>query len=211
LPFYDEASYVFCGRDPRDAYLSMMDHLSNLSEESRIGAMQRAGLPTDTAFPEAESLFPVWLTTGAQPWMADGMLVGSILSLAESWWRFRHLPNIFFTHYADLTADLEGEMRRLARFLGIEVDEERWPALVGAAKFAAMKERAKELAPGAHLGEWRSADEFFHTARMGQWKEGLSAENQALYQQRYGERCDPDLKAWLEAGHASGVDPKGPM
>jgi len=33
----------------------------------------------------------------------------------------RHLPNILFVHYNDLKADLEGEMRRIARFLEIEV------------------------------------------------------------------------------------------
>ena len=33
LPYFEDVSYVFCGRDPRDAFLSMMDHFDNLSAE----------------------------------------------------------------------------------------------------------------------------------------------------------------------------------
>jgi len=49
---------------------------------------------------------------------------------AQSFWNFRHLPNIHCVHYADLKADREGEMRRIARFLDIDVPESTWPALV---------------------------------------------------------------------------------
>jgi aryl sulfotransferase len=41
----------------------------------------------------------------------------------QSWWDFLHLPNILFVHYADLLADLEGEIRRVAQFLEIEVPD----------------------------------------------------------------------------------------
>src|SRR5436305_10851369 len=58
IPFFEEVSYVFCGRDPRDAYLSMMDHLANVSEKSHVAAMQRIGIPPDTPMPETNSFFP---------------------------------------------------------------------------------------------------------------------------------------------------------
>jgi hypothetical protein len=118
------------------------------------------------------------------------------------------LPNFHFTHYADLTADLDGEMRRLSAFLGVPVDEDVWPKLVAAASFSAMKAHADEAAPGAHLGEWRSNDAFFRRARMGEWPSVLSAESQALYDKLYGARLDPALKLWLEGGRAAAGDPK---
>ena len=37
-------------------------------------------------------------------------------------------------HYADLLTDLEGEMRRLAARLDLEVPEDVWPSLVDAAR-----------------------------------------------------------------------------
>ena len=110
-------------------------------------------------------------------------------------------------HYADLMSDLGGEMRRLSAFLGIPVDETVWPRLVEAATFGAMKAHADEAAPGAHLGEWRSNDDFFRRARMGEWRSVLSAANLALYDKVYGQRLEPALKRWLEIGRAAG-DPK---
>jgi hypothetical protein len=99
-------------------------------------------------------------------------------------------------------------MRRLARFLGVPVDERVWPDLVRAASFQSMRERADELAPGAHFNEWRSNTEFFKSGRRGAWREVLSPESLALYEQVATERLGPRLKAWLESGRASGGDPK---
>ena len=208
LPYWDEVTYVFCGRDPRDAQLSMMDHLANVSPETLEDARRRGNLPEDFTFPtDPNQMFPVWLTVGAQPWMWDGFPANSVMYLSNTFWQYRHLPNIVFLHYADLTADLDGEMRRLSAALGIAVDEDKWPALVAAARFGAMKEHASDNAPGAHLGEWASDSAFFRKARKDEWRSVLSAENQALYEARTGELLEPALKAWLEGGRGA-VDPK---
>ena len=44
-------------------------------------------------------------------------------------------PNVVLTHYQELSADLAGEMRRVAARLGITVPADRWPALIEAATF----------------------------------------------------------------------------
>lgn len=203
LPYYAQVSYVFCGRDPRDVFLSGLDHMANGSDRTVADALERAGLPEGLALPEdPNAYFPIWLTTGAMTGMDDGFPIGSVMSLTKTFWRFRHLPNLHFLHYADLSADLDGELRRLARFLGVPVDERRWPEFLAAASFESMRERADELAPGAHFNEWRSNDDFFRRARRGAWRDVLSAENQALYEQIALERLGPELKAWLERGRA---------
>jgi aryl sulfotransferase len=132
--------------------------------------------------------------------MEDGFVWGSVGYYVTSFWPHRGLPNVHFMHYADLTADLDGEMRRLSDFLGVPVDETTWPSLVAAATFAAMKDGADGAAPGAHLGEWRDNADFFKRARMGEWREALNAENRALYEKLSAERLPVDLKAWLEGG-----------
>ena len=48
-------------------------------------------------------------------------------------------PNVLFVHFNDLKTDLSGEMRRIANFLGISVNEDIWPELVAAAGFTAMR------------------------------------------------------------------------
>jgi hypothetical protein len=91
-------------------------------------------------------------------------------------------------------------MRRLSAFLEIPVDDEKWPKLVRAATFESMKERADDVAPGAHHGEWKKPSDFFRMARMGQWQDVLTPENQELYEQVTRERIEPELKTWLECG-----------
>lgn len=208
LPYWEDVTYVFCGRDPRDAFLSMMDHMQNLSEQTIRDARRRGNLPEDFSFPtDPNAMMPVWITTGPQPWMWDGFPMNSVLYLTDTYWRFRQLPNIVFLHYADLTANLESEMRRLARTLDIAIEEDKWPSLVAAARFETMKAHANETAPGAHLGEWTKDSDFFRKARRGEWRSVLSPENLALYEKVASERLEPGLKAWLEGGRAA-FDPK---
>jgi aryl sulfotransferase len=201
LPYFEEVSYVFCGRDPRDVFLSMCDHMRNLSQATMADIARRAGLAEPPPLPEnPNELFPLWLTLGEQPWQRDGFPFGSVLDLTLTYWEYRRLPNLIFLHYADLTTHLDEEMRRLSAFLQIPVDEEKWPTLIRAATFESMKGNAGHVAPGAHLGEWKNPSDFFRMARMGQWREVLTSENQGLYERISRERLDPELKTWLEKG-----------
>ena len=211
LPYFEDVSYVFCGRDPRDAFLSMLDHFDNLSAETLADATRRLGLSEGATLPfptEANALFPIWQTVGDQPWTEDGVPFGSMTHFAKTYWAWRRLPNLYFLHYADLTGDLDGEMRRLADFLGVAIDDAIWPKLVTAATFAAMKQSADASAPGAHLGEWKSNDDFFRRGRLDEWRERLTADNQSLYERLSTERLEPELKRWIEGGRAAAGDPK---
>ena len=209
LPYYDDASYVFCGRDPRDAFLSAVDHFANLSEASLADARKRGGLPDDFQLPtDPNVLFQMWLTMPTLEWVPDGFPMGSVFYYASSFWPYRKLPNILFLHYDDLSDGLEQEMRRLSAFMGIPIDEKIFPSLVNAATFDAMKHDGTANAPGAHLDEWRDANAFFKSARRGEWKTVLSADNLALYDRIAGERLDPTLRRWLEGGRAVTGDPR---
>ena len=204
LPYYTEVSYVFCGRDPRDAFLSFVDHMGNVSPHAMADINRRMGFPEDNQMAaEANELFPLWASTGVQPWAYDGAPFGlPMLYMMETYWRYRNLPNLVLLHYADLIRDLDGKMRRLADFLEITIDEAQWPALVKAASFNGMKDNAQETAPDADLGEWSNSADFFHSARMGAWKTELSTENKSLYETINSNRLDPDMKVWAEQGHS---------
>ena len=210
LPYFDDVSYVVCCRDPRDAFLSMLDHFANLSEESLADGARRRGESPEAGLPfsmEPNALFPIWQTVPDKPWTEDGVPFGSMTHFSTTWWVHRQRENICFVHYADLSADLDGEMRRVSEFLGIPVNEERWPELVRAASFAAMRDNADTAAPGAHLGEWKDNGAFFKRARMGEWRDVLSQENQGLYESLSLERLPPTLKAWIESGRRAAGDP----
>lgn len=193
LPWFPEVRYVFCGRDPRDAFLSMLDHVRNSRESALSGVPQGARL-------DPNALFRRWATEGQFPWMYDGAPFQSVVWFTQSWWARRDLPNVYFTHYRDLSLDLDGEFRRLAAFLGRDVDAARWPAFLASAAFDQMKAAADDHAPGAHRGNWISNADFFREGRLDAWRTVLNAENQALYEAINTPRLDPALKAWMEGG-----------
>ena len=209
LPFFDNVDYVFCGRDVRDAFLSMIDNMTNTSASTLEEVRIRIGVPGDFAFPtDPNAFFPVWMTQPVHGWQEDGFPTGSVFAAARVFWRFRHLPNVHFTHYRDLSRDLGSEMRRLATALGIEVAESAWPDLLAGASFGAMSAQADDTAPGAHLGEWTSNRAFFAKARLDAWRDVLTEANQALYADLAPTRVASPLQAWLEGGGALAGDPK---
>jgi len=209
LPYFDEVDYVSCGRDVRDAFLSMMEAMTNTSAATMEEVRQRIGVPGDFAFPsDPNAFFPVWMTQPMHGWEEDGFPTGSVFAAARVFWRFRHLPNVHFTHYRDLSHDLTGEVRRLATGLGIEVATSAWPSLLEAAGFGPMAAKADDNAPGAHLGEWASNRAFFAKARLDAWREVLCDANKGLYADLAPTRAGPSLRAWLEGGRALAGDPK---
>ena len=203
IPYFENVSYVYCGRDPRDVFMSMLHHQSNIDMERIMGILVSRGV-TVTPPPElpedVNERFVFWLTHGVFPWEQDGAPYWSTLHHIESFWRYRHLPNIYFHHFADLKRDLEGQMRRLAAFLEIEVPEDKWPELVGAATFGHMKANADRVAPEADHRIWKSTEGFFNRGENDQWREALSKESQELYQKLTRERYDRDMLEWMERG-----------
>src|SRR5262249_37717555 len=127
-----------------------------------------------------------------------------------SFWQHRRLPNVLAVHFNDLLADLAGQMRRVARFVGIDVAEEGWPALVAAARFDAMREEAiREEAEGDRANQdlKGGASPVFVKAPTGRWGECLGGAGLPLYEQA-AARLDLGLRSWLEGGRLVAGDPQ---
>lgn len=206
LPWYEEASYLVCGRDPRDIFISMQHHRANQLRERMADLLQQhgEGLPPPPDIPaDPDAAFRLWLSRGSFPWEEDGYPYWSVFHHVETFWAWRHLPNIHFLHYADLSADLSGEMRRIARLLGEEIAGDAWPGLVKAATFGEMKRHADRLAPDTDLRIWRDNAGFFHAGTSGQWRSALSVDSQAAYAEFSARRAPAEMVRWLEQGAAA--------
>lgn len=211
LPYHGEVAYLYCGRDPRDVFMSMQNHMANVDPASVAAALNAQGVDVTAPRPlpdDIDARFEIWLTRGIFPWERDGAPYWSHMRHAQTFWRHRGLPNLHFLHYDDLTVDLAGEMRRVARALGIAVDEARWPALVEAAGFAAMKANAARAAPDADLNFWKDNARFFHRGESGQWRGVLSDASLQLYSDVVLARYDRTMIDWLERGSRAAGDPK---
>jgi aryl sulfotransferase len=192
LKFREDALYVTCGRDPRDAFLSGLDHSANSA------LPERREPPSDR-----DRAFAFVLRATSQD-SAPGLL-----DYVAGFWNYRRLPNLLFLHYNDMTDDLEGEMTRLANFLRIARSPDEIRALGGRARFDEMRSRADDLAPGSKvLGRWKSNTDFFRKGRRGEWREVYSPETQALYVAVTRARYDHIMLDWLENGRTATGDPR---
>jgi len=196
IPLDPRVTYVVVARDPLDMAVSLYHQIGNLDHE-RI--RQLTGQPAPTTAPGPRPGLRTWLRSWIDrevaPADALDSLPGVFWHLGDAWAR-RAQPNILLVHYADLEADLAGEMRRIARRLGIEVPTRRWPPLVEAATFARMRARADWLAPDPS-GILRDRTAFFRRGRSGAGRELLTADELARYRARAARLAPPDLLAWL--------------
>ncbi len=203
VPYFDNATYLFVARDPRDAFFSMGNHQKNMNPEvmgKMMGGSQKRGLPLPKRSGDVLSRFRDWISASGMP--EEGRpLEMNPLHHAQTFWEFRHLPNIHLLHYSDMKADLDGQMRRISGLLGIPINEAIWPELVDAASFENMKENAETLAPtSGHANQWLDKARFFNKGSHGQWRGVLGEAELALYRQVMNGRLEPELAHWLENG-----------
>jgi aryl sulfotransferase len=211
LPYRDSTKYIYVGRDTRDVFMSMWNHINAYTPTARELLNSGENAPTEPfLMPPADirDFWRLWITRGTYPWEQDGYPYWSHHHHARTYWDDRHLPNLLFVHYNDLKADLEGEMRRIARFLDIDVPEEKWPMLADAATFASMKRDTDILGPEMGIIFEGGADRFLYKGTNDRWRDVLTAEDLALYEAAATRTLTPDLKRWLERGAESGVVPK---
>ncbi len=202
IPYFEKSRYICVGRDPRDAFLSLKNHMENMKMEALATLQQNATGEWAPPRPSPQDLnewFRRWIgsSCSTEPGHAAH---ADVLNYVKTFWEYRHLPNILMLHYSDLQADLDGEMRRIAKFLEIEVPEYLWPELVAAAGFENMKRNADRLAPQVTDDVWKDTSQFFNKGSSGQWRDILGEEELSVYQQVMAERLEPELASWLESG-----------
>ncbi|MBV1906428.1 MAG: sulfotransferase domain-containing protein [Pseudomonadales bacterium] len=229
LPYDATITYLCVIRDPRDAFMSMQAHMRNInpevlvkltsdnnaspanpqSERPKPSEKAAADEPTiehikepaaDPVNEKAEQ-FKRWITAQDTPHNPDDPTASSVLNYLQNFWEYRNLPNIHFFHYDTLKADLAGEMKRLAKILGIDVAEADWPGLVQAATLQSMKDNADKTAPDAGANIWRDNAGFFNSGLTGQWQDILSDEDLKYYQQVIEQKLPPAAAHWLKHGN----------
>jgi len=212
LPVYDEVRYIHVARDGRDACMSFHNHYTNFTP-MQLQRLDQIGMEDETIraplprMPEdRRAFFLNWLNAGANA--AQNMGAG-YFGIERSYWAERQRQNLLLVHYNDLKADLGGEMKRIADFLGIETPSELWPSLVEAAGFEAMKRDGAALLPGIEMAFNGGHDTFINRGTNGRWRDVLTENDIALYRKRESAELSPGLARWLENGRLKAGDPRG--
>ncbi len=214
MPVHDDVKYIHVARDGRDACLSFHNHCAGFLPRT-LAAHDKTGMADETIaapFPRApaepRAFFQRWMSEGLGG-ERDGLPFSSWFNFERTYWEAWGQQNLLLVHYRDLKADLDGEMRRIARFLDIEIPEAIWPSLVKAATFGEMKKAANTLHPHTMPLFDGGADRFFHKGENDRWKGVLDDDDLALFEARCRERLTPGCARWLEHGRLAAGEPRG--
>jgi aryl sulfotransferase len=190
IPFFPDAKYVVVGRDGRDAFMSLCNHVERFKLTDVLNARALAdGVPPMPGWDgDVHGFFSQWLEEGAHT------------RHLGSFWERRRDPRIQLVHYNDLKADLAGEMRRIAAFLEIDVPEASWPAVVERCTFEAMRARAAEIGDMDIAFEGGMKNGFLFKGTNGRWRDVLTKDELEAYAKRTAELVPPDAAAWIEHG-----------
>ena len=207
LPLHPTVTYIAVIRHPLDVALSDRDHRANVDErravELRVAAV---GAPDPSSAREAEphdvAAYLRWFIDNDAPPTGSGPNgLADFCQQVLTYWAKRNAPNVHLFHYHDLWENLAEEMRRVASALGITVNEARWPEFVEAATLDAMRSRAADTAPEAHLAFWRDANNFFRSGGLRDWASFLTESDIAHFHERLAE-MSRDATPWVLAGRA---------
>lgn len=198
IPWCPEASYIVVGRDGRDALMSFLNHLASLQPSlfpELAATALRDGIDIWTSRPP-----PVHDIHDFFTWCVDEVPVW--FEHVASFWPHYDEPNVLFVHYNDMQADLDAEMRRVAEFLGIEIDERRWPAQVASCTFESMKRRSAEIADfESHFVG--GAEAFLFKGTNGRWRDVLTDAELDRFDRRARELLPPEAYAWTTLGRGA--------
>jgi aryl sulfotransferase len=207
LPVYEGVKFIHVGRDGRDAAMSFHNHLANFTVDviRRFNELSRA----DEKFGDDWLPVPESAAEFFSNWLADdGGALGdegaSFFNVENSYWAARGETSMLLVHYNDLKTDLDGEMRRIADFLNIDIPVNRWPELIAAASFDAMKAQGQELLPDAHSAFVGGAGRFLHKGTNGRWQGVVSSAALARYDAQMEAYFTSDLAYWVSNGRGRG-------
>lgn len=197
IPADPRATYIVVARSPLDTAVSIHYHTSVLMIADN--APGNPGLPSGNERPPETTR--QWLLDCIEEMgSGDSSYFGALLKSLSSAWERRNEPNVVLVHYDDLSADLPGEMRRLARRLDISVPEDKWPSLVQAATFRQMQAAADQLQPLQKEPERdvsKGHAAFFRKGSSGDGRALLTEAEAARYYTRAAQVAPQKLLTWL--------------
>jgi aryl sulfotransferase len=200
LVFSPRARYLYIGRDGRDVVWSMYNHHRSANADWYAALNDtpgRVGPPIERPPDDVRTYFLDWLERDGHPFWPFWENV-------RSWWAIRDLPNVELVHFETLKADLPGQMRRVASFLDIPIDESRWSDMLLHCSFEWMKQHAARSVPLGGAFWDGGAASFIHKGTNGRWRDTLVPDEVARYEARARAELGEECARWLATGQLGG-------
>ena len=198
LVFSPQAKYIYVGRDARDIVWSAYNHQVSFTQ----GALDafnnmpgRVGPPVTHPPGDVREYYLHFLEHGDMP----GFQLPNLWEHVQGWWNVRELPNVLLVHFNDLKADMGREIRRVARFLDIEVDEAVWPRVMKHCSFDYMRAESEKIDELHQFFDGGGAT-FVHKGTNGRWKDVLSEKEIARCDEVAARHLTLECARWLKTG-----------
>jgi aryl sulfotransferase len=216
VPYLPSITYIAVIRHPLDVAMSDLDHGEN-ERFDRLVELRAAAVGSeapvegalDDAPQEADAYLRWFIDNEVEPTGSGPYGLADYCNQVLTYWNARSEPNVHLFHYADLLADRDREMRRVAAALEVDVDEERWSAILDAAGFESMRARAADTAPEVASGIWRSPERFFRVGGARNWSSLLDDRDIAHFHERLRELAG-DATDWVLRGRVALVENSDP-
>eukprot|EP00899_Mesostigma_viride_P024253 jgi/Mesvir1/5011/Mv13897-RA.1 len=197
LVFYPKAKYIVVCRDGRDVVWSMYNHWLTIKDEAydMINGPGLIGPPLPRVDEwDVYKLYKTWFEQ-------DGWPLWPFWDWTRQWARVHGLPNVMFLHFNDLKKDLPGEIRRIAKFLDIVIDEAKFPEIVEHCTLEFERKNPKCVPLGGVL--WKDgAASFLFKGTNRRWADILSEQEVREYEERAVKELGPKLAEWIMNGGA---------
>ncbi|KAF6024647.1 SULT6B1 [Bugula neritina] len=141
---------IFCMRNPKDTVCSYFAF-----------AHKRASIRADTT----------WNTFFAN-FIEGNVVYGSYAHYMRTWYPYRNNENVLSLQFEDMREDLEGNVRKIAEFLGVDLTEEQIRKVTEANTFESKKKevgRGHAVYRSGKSGGWRSQLTVEQNDVMDEW------------------------------------------
>ena len=215
IPKLDGVKFIHVARDGRDVAMSYHHHCAAYQPEA-LARMDAAGLADPCVAkayprvdPSAAAFFHKWLTVGAIDGQPDGTPYLSYFAYEKSFFDSRRDPQLLFVHYNDLRADLVGEMRRIADFMGADITTDEIETLAGVARLDSMSREAAKLVAEYARNFGGSTLPFINKGGAGRWRGIFQEADLVLFEKKLRAVVPKPYAEWLLAGRiaSGGIDP----
>jgi aryl sulfotransferase len=197
LVFSEKAKYIYIGRDGRDVVWSLYNHHANGNElfyQLINETPGRVGPKLEKPTPDIAQYFRDWLDK-------DGYPFWPFWEHIRSWWSIRHLPNVMLIHFAQLKENMPREIEKIANFLEIDIDENKWDDILKHCSFDYMKKNGAKTVPLGGAAWDGGSETFINKGTNGRWKDILTAADNERYEQMAIEQLGEKAARWLATGH----------
>ena len=199
LVFSPEAKYIYISRDARDIVWSLYNHHINANEKWYGALNETPGLvgpPMEKPVDDILLYFKEWLDQ-------DGYPFWPFWENVRSWWEIRELPNVKLIHFANLKKDLEGQVKEIADFLEIPLDDSILPVILEQCSFSYMKANADESVPLGGMFWEGGSKTFIHKGVNGRWMDMLPESESRRYEEMAQEKLGSRCANWVMTGEDS--------